>query len=120
MPNSDFTKSSVEDIARDRGSFETTHWSVVLDAAQAEDSAKARAALETLCRSYWRPLFAYLRYRGYQASDAQDLVQGFFARLLERNDLRAVRKERGRFRSYLLAALKNFLVNEWERASAAK
>ncbi len=109
-----------EEFAGGRGSFETTHWSIVLDAAQGRDSARARTALEALCRTYWPPLFVYLRRRGYQAPDAQDLVQGFFARLLERNDLQAVRKERGRFRSYLLGALKHFVVNEWERAGAAK
>jgi RNA polymerase sigma factor (sigma-70 family) len=103
-----------------RGSFETTHWSVVLAARGVEDSAPARAALETLCRTYWFPLFTYVRRQGYSSADAQDLVQGFFARLLARKDLHAVRQERGRFRSYLLGALKNFLVNEWKRAGAEK
>lgn len=103
-----------------RHSFETTHWSVVLAAGQDADQARADAALETLCRIYWFPLFAYVRRRGYQTADAQDLVQGFFARILERKDLHAVRRERGRFRSYMLAALKNFMASEWRRAGAEK
>lgn len=103
-----------------RQSFETTHWSVVLAAGQDSDRARADAALETLCRSYWFPLFAYVRRSGYQTADAQDLVQGFFARILERKDLQAVRRERGRFRSYMLAALKNFMASEWRRAGAEK
>ncbi|HUG10595.1 MAG TPA: sigma-70 family RNA polymerase sigma factor [Opitutaceae bacterium] len=119
MPGSG-SGDAAEDFAGGRSSFETTQWSIVLDAAGDQDSAKARAALETLCRNYWHPLFIYLRRRGYNSPDAQDLVQGFFARLLERNDLQAVRKERGRFRSYLLAGLKNFLVNDWRRAGAEK
>lgn len=119
MRNSDSSEAA-DEVANGRASFETTHWSIVLDAAQEHDAAKARTALETLCRTYWHPLFAYLRYRGYKAPDAQDLVQGFFARLLARKDLQAVRKERGRFRSYLLAGLKHFILNERERATAGK
>jgi RNA polymerase sigma factor (sigma-70 family) len=103
-----------------RASFETTQWSVVLAASQEIDSLRARAALEALCRNYWFPLFACARRHGYSAADAQDLVQGFFARILERRDLQSVRKERGRFRSYLLSALKNFMANEWSRAAAQK
>ena len=119
MSDADSSEASGE-LAGGQGSFESTQWSVVLDAAGDQDSAKARTALETLCRAYWHPLFTYLRRRGYHAPDAQDLVQGFFARILERNDLQAVRRERGRFRSYLLAGLKHFLVNDWKRASAEK
>jgi RNA polymerase sigma factor (sigma-70 family) len=103
-----------------RRSFETTHWSVVLAAGDDPNSSRARDALETLCRAYWKPLFVYVRREGYSDADAKDLVQGFFARILERRDLQAVRKERGRFRSYLLAAMKNFLVNDWKHAAAAK
>jgi RNA polymerase sigma factor (sigma-70 family) len=87
--------------------FITTHWSVVL-AAQGE-SAEAKAALEKLCRTYWWPLYGFVRREGYKPEEAQDLTQAFFARLLERKDLETVRKERGRLRSYLLASLKNFL-----------
>src|SRR5438132_2786654 len=87
--------------------FTTTHWSVVL-AARGE-STEARAALEKLCRTYWWPLYGFVRREGYKPEEAQDLTQAFFARLLERRDLETVRRERGRLRSYLLASLKNFL-----------
>ncbi len=100
--------------------FETTHWSVVLAAGDEPDSSRARGALETLCRTYWKPLYVYVRRQGYSDADAKDLVQGFFARILARRDLQAVRQERGLFRSYLLAALKNFLVNDWKHATAMK
>ena len=103
-----------------RRSFETTHWSVVLAAGDDPASSRACGALETLCRTYWKPLYVYVRRQGYSDADAQDLVQGFFALILTRRDLQAVRRERGRFRSYLLAALKNFLVNNWKQAAAAK
>ena len=98
--------------------FVTTQWSVVL-AAQGSSPA-ADAALETLCRRYWRPLFGFVRRSGFSHEEAEDLTQAFFARLLERRDLDAVRKEKGRLRSYLLTALKHFLVNERQRASAIK
>lgn len=98
--------------------FATTQWSVVLTAQG--PSAAAQEALETLCRRYWRPLYGFVRRRGYGPEEAEDLTQGFFARLLERRDLDAVRKEKGRLRSYLLVALKNFLANEHHRASAIK
>src|SRR2546428_11904211 len=87
--------------------FNTTHWSVVL-AARGE-SIEAGAALEKLCRTYWWPLYGCVRREGYKPEEAQDLTQAFFARLLERKDLEAVRQERGRLRSYLLASIKNFL-----------
>src|SRR5438128_12564281 len=86
--------------------FATTQWSVVL-AAQGESPA-AQEALEKLCRTYWRPIFAFVRREGVEADDAEDLTQGFFALLLERRDLDAVRKEKGRLRSYLLTSLKHF------------
>jgi RNA polymerase sigma-70 factor (ECF subfamily) len=98
--------------------FLTTRWSIVLD-AQGETAA-ARAALETLCRSYWLPLYAFVRRAGHDPEDAKDLTQEFFARLLERRDFDAVRKEKGRLRSYLLVALKHFLSNERQRAHAVK
>lgn len=103
-----------------RGIFATTQWSMVLAAGAAENTEKARAALEALCRAYWRPLFVCVRRQGYSEPDAQDLVQAFFARILARNDLQAVRRERGRFRSYLLASLKHFLINDWKRRGAEK
>src|SRR6266571_4652299 len=98
--------------------FATTHWSVVLE-AQGESTA-AEVALEKLCRTYWRPLYAFVRRQGVSPDEAQDLTQGFFALLLERRDLDAVRKEKGRLRSYLLTSLKHFLTNERNRAIAIK
>ena len=98
--------------------FTTTHWSVVLE-AQGESPA-AQEALEKLCRTYWRPIFAFLRRQGVPPTEAEDLTQGFFAQLLERRSLDAVRKEKGRLRSYLLGALKYFLADEQRRAMAVK
>jgi len=99
--------------------FASTQWSLVLTAKRGS-SPSAEQALASLCAAYWPPLYAYLRRRGYDISDAQDLTQSFFARLLEKNYLEAVRSERGRFRSFLLAALKHFLANEWDRERAQK
>ncbi|MBI3876121.1 MAG: sigma-70 family RNA polymerase sigma factor [Verrucomicrobia bacterium] len=99
--------------------FATTQWTAVL-AAGRSDSTHARAALEKLCRDYWFPLYAFARRQGHDAPDAQDLTQEFFARLLEKNYLADVRREKGRFRSFLLAAMKHFLANEWHRANAQK
>ena len=101
------------------GEFLTTHWSVVL-AAREGVSPQAADALASLCRTYWYPLYAYIRRRGHASYDAQDLTQEFFARLLERNFMAAVRQERGKFRWFLLSALKRFLANEWNREHAAK
>ena len=100
------------------GVFATTHWSVVLE-AQGESPA-AQEALEKLCRTYWRPIFVFVRRQGAGAEDAEDLTQGFFALLLERKDLNSVRKEKGRLRSYLLASVKHFLADESRRAMALK
>src|SRR5438093_5701329 len=98
--------------------FTTTQWSVVLD-AQGE-SPSAEEALEKLCRAYWWPLYGFVRRQGYSPEEAQDLTQGFFAMLLERRDLDAVRREKGRLRSYLLASLKNFLAKTHRRAMTVK
>ena len=98
--------------------FTTTHWSVVLE-AQGE-SAAAQEALEKLCRIYWRPVYNMVRARGIGPEEAEDLTQGFFASLLEHRNLSAVRKEKGRLRSYLLGALKYFLADERRRAMAIK
>src|SRR5688572_18941874 len=84
------------------------------------DSPQAHQALETLCGNYWYPLYAYVRRQGRSAHDAQDLTQAFFARLLEKNYLADVQREKGRFRSFLLASLKHFLANEWDREQALK
>jgi RNA polymerase sigma-70 factor (ECF subfamily) len=100
-------------------SFRTTHWSVVLAAGRA-DSTTAREALERLCRAYWYPLYAYVRRRGCSPEDAEDLTQAFFARLLQKRWPDAADRGRGRFRSFLLGALKHFLANEWDKAHAQK
>src|SRR5437773_8356830 len=99
--------------------FNTTHWSVVLAAGQSSSPA-AQAALEQLCRSYWYPLYAFVRRRGYSPEDAEDLTQSFFERLLERDLLADLRPAWARFRSFLLHALKNHLASEWSRARAGK
>jgi len=99
--------------------FTTTHWSVVLTAGD-DSSPKAQEALEQLCRTYWYPLYAYVRRKGYGPEDAQDLTQEFFARFLEKNCLSRADRTRGRFRSFLLTSLQNFLVKEWQRARAEK
>jgi RNA polymerase sigma factor (sigma-70 family) len=101
------------------GSFALTRWSVVL-AAGSSDSTHARDALETLCRAYWNPIYAYVRRQGHSAHDAQDLTQEFFARLLQKNYLGGVDRAKGRFRSFLLICLKHFLANEWDKAGAKK
>jgi RNA polymerase sigma factor (sigma-70 family) len=98
--------------------FTTTHWSVVLT-AQGESPA-AEEALEKLCRMYWRPIYSFVRRQGVAPEEAEDLTQGFFAQLLDRGSLSAVRKEKGRLRSYLLGALKYFLADEQRRAMAIK
>jgi RNA polymerase sigma factor (sigma-70 family) len=99
--------------------FNTTHWTVVLNAGS-DDTALASEALGKLCRSYWPPVNAYVRQRGYPAADAEDLTQQFFARFLEKEHYRLAQRERGRFRTFLLTAVKHFLVNERERISALK
>jgi RNA polymerase sigma-70 factor (ECF subfamily) len=99
--------------------FATTRWSLVADAGDATNDA-GREALSVLCHSYWLPLYAYVRRRVASEHEAQDLTQGFFARILERNDVAAARQDRGRFRAYLLTALKHYLANEWEKARALK
>jgi DNA-directed RNA polymerase specialized sigma24 family protein len=98
--------------------FRTTHWSVVLE-AQSESPA-AQEALEKLCRVYWRPIYSFVLRQGITPEQAEDVTQGFFADLLEHKSLTAVRKEKGRFRSYLLGALKYFLADERRRAMAIK
>jgi RNA polymerase sigma-70 factor (ECF subfamily) len=99
--------------------FATTRWSLVV-AAQQKAAPQAGAALADLCRLYWYPLYAFIRRRGHDATEAEDLTQAFFARLLEKDGLAAVTPTRGRFRSFLLAACQHFLANERERASARK
>lgn len=101
--------------------FVTTHWSLVGAATPDEASqSRARAAMEELCRAYWYPLYAFVRSRGYSAVDAQDLTQAFFARIIETGGFASADPARGRFRSYLLGAMKHFLTNEWHRAQTQK
>jgi RNA polymerase sigma factor (sigma-70 family) len=99
--------------------FATTHWSVVLEAG-GNDSPEAAAAVASLCRVYWYPLYAYVRRRGHSFADAQDLTQEFFARLLEGKFLRQADQKRGRFRTFLLTSLKYFLINEWRKGNCEK
>src|SRR5262245_29448184 len=99
--------------------FRTTSWSLVL-AASRNPTEDSRQALATLCQTYWNPIYAFVRRSGYDRDQSQDLTQGFFTLLLEKNYLRAVDRERGRFRSFLLTAVKHFLANEWDRANALK
>jgi RNA polymerase sigma-70 factor (ECF subfamily) len=105
--------------ATQRNWFTTTHWSLVLNARD-PSSPLATDALEKLCRTYWYPLYVYVRRQGEDDESAKDLTQGFFARLLEKNYLAQVQRERGKFRSFLLAALKHFLADEWDKARAQK
>lgn len=101
--------------------FATTHWSLVAAARPDEASQiRAKEALEELCRVYWFPLYAFVRGRGYSAVDAQDLTQSFFATMIETSGFESADRERGRFRSYLLGAMKHFLANEWHRARTQK
>ncbi|MFO0947885.1 MAG: sigma-70 family RNA polymerase sigma factor [Planctomycetota bacterium] len=99
--------------------FSTTHWSVILSAAR-KGSPDSSSALSKLCAEYWYPLYAYARRQNYTAADSEDLTQGFFARLIDRNDLAAVDRERGKFRTFLLHAFKRYLANEREKANARK
>ncbi len=99
--------------------FATTRWSMIAVACHGP-TAEADVALETLCRAYWYPLYAYVRRSGHSPADAQDLTQAFFARLLEKSWLRDAVPERGRFRGFLLMALKRFLAKEWRRDAARK
>ncbi len=96
--------------------FATTHWSVVLASAD-QDSPQATAALEQLCRTYWYPLYCYIRRRGYSHDDAQDLTQGFLLRWLESKSFARADASKGRLRSFLLAGLNHFLSDQRDRAS---
>jgi RNA polymerase sigma factor (sigma-70 family) len=99
--------------------FVTTRWTVVLAAGQ-PGQPQARKALEELCATYWYPLYAYARHHGHSREDAEDLVQGFFARFLDKNYLAGLSSERGKFRAFMLACLKHYLANEWDRAGRQK
>jgi RNA polymerase sigma-70 factor (ECF subfamily) len=99
--------------------FATTHWTVVL-AAGGHATPQAAAALEQLCQTYWFPLYAYIRRRGHAKTEAEDLTQTFFTRLLEKNFLASLAAEKGKFRAFLLAAVKHFLANEFDRTQTQK
>lgn len=100
-------------------SFPTTHWSLVLAAGEGRNS-ECRRALDDLCRAYWPPVYSYVRSTGHDAEAARDLTQGFFTRLLEKGGLKQADRTRGRFRSFLLASVKHFVANEWDRARAQR
>ena len=109
----------MEHVPASAREFTTTHWSVVL-AARDTASLQADAALAELCRTYWYPLYAFVRRKGHSPEDAQDLTQAFFARLLAKNYVAQADRERGRFRTFLLAALSHFLSDEWDKARRLK
>jgi RNA polymerase sigma-70 factor (ECF subfamily) len=100
--------------------FATTHWSLVVSAGRDINQERGREAMESLCSSYWLPLYSYVRRRGFSAEDAQDLTQEFFARMLQNNRVSHADRNKGKFRSFLLASLKNFLSDEWDKARAKK
>jgi len=110
---------SNETGVRHGGVFATTNWSAVV-CAGAATTTESLEALDRLCRQYWQPLYYFVRRRGFNEQDAQDLTQGFFAQLLENHSIGAADRERGRFRTFLLAALENYLANEWDRARRQK
>lgn len=118
IERSDSTPAAGESAGREPA-FVTTHWSVVLKAGRS-DTTRARDALDKLCKTYWYPLYAYVRRRGHAAHAAEDLTQEFFAQLLVRHSLASAHPERGRFRSFILTAMNHFLVNEWSKARAKK
>ncbi len=120
MPSSPSSSNDkTESAPEDKAWFATTHWSVV-GAAGRLDSSRSIDALEKLCRTYWHPLYAFVRRQGRQPHDAEDLVQGFFVVCLEKNYLGAADQSKGRFRSFLLVAFKRFLANERDKALAHK
>src|SRR5207244_2248800 len=96
--------------------FQTTHWTLVLRARQTQSEISGQKALSNFCEAYWPPLYAFLRHRGHASPEAQDLVQGFFAHLLEQNTLSRADQKKGRLRTFLLGSLQNFLYNEYDRA----
>jgi len=101
------------------GAFRTTHWTMILEAARPE-GAGAREAFAQLYLDYWPPLYSYVRRRGHASADAEDITQHFFERVLEKQALANLQQDGGKFRSFLIRAMKNFLANEWDRAHAQK
>jgi len=116
MPTSTVISS---EVAKPQSYFATTHWSIVLNAGR-HDTTRASAALDQLCETYWYPLYAYARRRGYSPHDAQDLTQGFFACLLERQSLATADPNKGRFRSFMLGAMNYFLTTERTKMQTQK
>jgi len=114
----DTTNAPVFDTSK-HGNFSATHWSIVL-AAGATDLGLASSALERLCRTYWYPIYAFVRRRGSDQHDAEDLTQAFFSYLLEKETLKKVDRRKGKFRTFLLAAMTNFLANEWDKRKTLK
>ena len=114
------TKAIPGTLQEGGASFQTTHWTVVFRAGEPESEASAQQALSGFCEAYWPPLYSFLRHRGYSSADAQDLVQSFFAQLLEQNTLSRADRQKGRLRTFLLGSLENFLYNEYDRARALK
>jgi RNA polymerase sigma-70 factor (ECF subfamily) len=114
------SSTSANRDACDSAGFVATRWTVVLAAAKGRDSPEVADAMAELCRTYWYPLYAFIRRRGYESHEAEDLTQEFFARLLERHVLVGIDREKGKFRAFLLAAAKHFLANERDRAQAQK
>ena len=99
--------------------FATTNWSLILAAADTQNP-NSQEALEELCQKYWLPVYAFIRYRGFDEAKAEDLTQGFFTRLLEKKNLKSANPERGKFRSFLLGSVKHYLANEWDREQAQR
>ena len=108
-----------ENVSANANQFPMTHWSLVLRASRGEDT-RSHEALARLCQTYWYPLYAFVRRHGHGPEDAQDLTQGFFAQLLENHALATVDRGKGTFRSFLLASLRHFMANEWDRAQTQK
>jgi RNA polymerase sigma factor (sigma-70 family) len=114
-----YARCEVMDSSFQSKNFPSTLWTVVLHASR-DEPAQVRAALAQLCQAYWYPLYSFVRRRGYSPHEAEDLTQAFFVQLLEKRGLERVDPELGRFRTFLLASLKNFLANDWDRAQARK
>jgi RNA polymerase sigma factor (sigma-70 family) len=114
------SSSETGNLQPDKSEFAATRWTLVLSAARDNWSTHAAEAMAELCRLYWYPLYAFVRRRGFETHEAEDLTQEFFARLLSKNYLASVGPEKGKFRSFLLTSLQHFLANEWDRTQAQK
>ena len=119
QPENNQTTSAGFRFAEASGAFATTHWSVVQSAAD-DDTDCAAHALEQLCAKYWYPIYAFIRRRGMDHHETEDLTQAFFAQLLEKKSLKRADREKGKFRTFLLSSLTNFLNNEWDKKQTIK